>query len=71
MVLFAALMASFSFAFYNVGGHRMLARYDRWRVLVWTLISAAVFWLFCESSMEGCGRSTMHPRSGDSCSSSP
>ena len=43
---FAALLASFSFAFYNVGGHRLLARYDRWRVLVWTLSSAAVFWLF-------------------------
>lgn len=42
----AALLASFSFAFYNVGGHRLLARYDRWRVLVWTLISAAAFWLF-------------------------
>ena len=42
----AALIASFSFAFYNVGGHRLLARYDRWRVLVWTLTSAAVFWLF-------------------------
>jgi drug/metabolite transporter, DME family len=42
----AALLASFSFAFYNVGGHRILTRYDRWRVLVWTLISAAVFWLF-------------------------
>ena len=43
---FAALLASFSFAFYNVGGHRLLVRYDRWRVLVWTLISASVFWLF-------------------------
>jgi drug/metabolite transporter (DMT)-like permease len=43
---FAALLASFSFAFYNVGGHRLLACYDRWRVLVWTLISASVFWLF-------------------------
>jgi drug/metabolite transporter (DMT)-like permease len=42
----AALLASFSFAFYNVGGHRILARHDRWRVLVWTLISAALFWLF-------------------------
>jgi drug/metabolite transporter, DME family len=41
----AALLASFSFAFYNVGGHRILARYDRWRVLVWTLASAAVLWL--------------------------
>lgn len=42
----AALLASFSFAFYNVGGHRVLARHDRWRVLVWTIMSAAVFWLF-------------------------
>jgi DME family drug/metabolite transporter len=44
--LLAALLASFSFAFYNVGGHRLLARYDRWRVLIWTLTSAALFWLF-------------------------
>jgi drug/metabolite transporter (DMT)-like permease len=44
--LIAAMLASFSFAFYNVGGHRILARYDRWRVLTWTLFSASVFWLF-------------------------
>jgi DME family drug/metabolite transporter len=43
--LIAALLASFSFAFYNVGGHRILARHDRWRVLVWTLAAAAAFWL--------------------------
>jgi drug/metabolite transporter (DMT)-like permease len=43
--LLAALLASFSFAFYNVGGHRILARHDRWRVLVWTLAPAAAFWL--------------------------
>jgi drug/metabolite transporter (DMT)-like permease len=43
--LIAALLASFSFAFYNVGGHRILARYERWRVLVWTLTAAAAFWL--------------------------
>ncbi len=43
--LLAALLASFSFAFYNVGGHRILARYDRWRVLTWTLASASFFWL--------------------------
>ncbi len=42
----AALLASFSFAFYNVGGHRILARHDRWRVLVWTVTSASIFWLF-------------------------
>ena len=43
--LIAALLASFSFAFYNVGGHRILARHDRWRVLVWTLTASAAFWL--------------------------
>jgi drug/metabolite transporter (DMT)-like permease len=43
--VFAALLASFSFAFYNVAGHGILARHDRWRVLVWTLASAAAFWL--------------------------
>jgi len=43
--LIAAMLASFSFAFYNVGGHRILARHDRWRVLTWTLVSASVFWL--------------------------
>jgi len=41
----AGLIASLSFAFYNVGGHQILARYDRWRVLTWTLMSAAVVWL--------------------------
>jgi drug/metabolite transporter (DMT)-like permease len=43
--LLAALLASFSFAFYNVAGHHILARYDRWRVLAWTLTSASAFWL--------------------------
>src|SRR6267154_436522 len=43
--LSAALLASFSFAFYNIAGHRILARYDRWRVLVWTLAAASAFWL--------------------------
>jgi drug/metabolite transporter, DME family len=41
----AAVLASFSFAFYNVGSHRVLARHDRWRVLIWTLASASAFWL--------------------------
>ena len=43
--LIAALLASFSFAFYNVAGHNILARYDRWRVLGWTLAAASAFWL--------------------------
>ena len=41
----AGLGAAFSFAFYNIYGHRFLARYDRWRVLVYTLLGASVFWL--------------------------
>jgi drug/metabolite transporter (DMT)-like permease len=41
----AGLGAAFSFAFYNLYGHTLLARYDRWRVLVYTLLGAAVFWL--------------------------
>jgi len=41
----AALLAALSFAFYNVGGHSILARYDRWTVLLYTLISASLFWM--------------------------
>jgi drug/metabolite transporter (DMT)-like permease len=41
----AGLGAAFSFAFYNLYGHSLLARYDRWRVLVYTLLGATVFWL--------------------------
>ena len=43
--LIAALIASLSFAFYNVSGHSILAKFDRWRVLVWTLAPASVFWI--------------------------
>ena len=43
--IFAALLASLSFAFYNVAGHNILVRHDRWRVLLWTLVSASAFWL--------------------------
>ncbi len=43
--LIAAVLASFSFAFYNVGGHDILARYDRWKVLLYTVASAAAFWM--------------------------
>jgi drug/metabolite transporter (DMT)-like permease len=41
----AALLAAFSFAFYNVGGHRVLARHDRWKVLMWVLVGTSAFWL--------------------------
>lgn len=41
----AALLAAFSFAFYNLGGHDILARYDRWTVLLYVILSASLFWL--------------------------
>ncbi|MGA8152846.1 MAG: EamA family transporter [Terriglobales bacterium] len=40
-----ALLASFSFAFYNIGGHSILARYDRWIVLLYVILGASLFWL--------------------------
>ena len=43
--LFAGLLAALSFAFYNIGGHRVLARRDRWIVLLYTTFSASLFWL--------------------------
>jgi drug/metabolite transporter (DMT)-like permease len=43
--VFAALLAAFSFAFYNIGGHDILARHDRWIVLLYTTGSASLFWL--------------------------
>ena len=41
----AGLLAAFSFAFYNVGGHSVLTRYDRWQVLMWVLVGTATFWI--------------------------
>jgi DME family drug/metabolite transporter len=41
----AALAAAFSFAFYNVYAHGLLERYDRWQLLAYTLLGAALFWL--------------------------
>lgn len=40
-----ALLAALSFAFYNVGGHHILGRYDRWTVLLYALFSASLFWI--------------------------
>jgi len=44
-----ALLASFSFAFYNIGGHSILARYSRWTVLLYTIGTASLFWIFVNS----------------------
>jgi DME family drug/metabolite transporter len=41
----AALLSAFSFALYNVGGHNVLARYDRWKVLMWVLVGTSAFWI--------------------------
>lgn len=41
----AAMLAAFSFAFYNVFGHGLLARYDRWKILIYTLFGAVLCWL--------------------------
>jgi drug/metabolite transporter, DME family len=41
----AAILAAFAFAFYNIGGHSILARYDRWTVLLYAIFSASFFWL--------------------------
>ena len=45
----AALLAAFSFSFYNIGGHALLAKYDRWIVLLFTTFSASLFWIFVNS----------------------
>lgn len=43
--LIAALLAAFSFSFYNIGAHNLLVRYDHWIVLLYTTFSAALFWI--------------------------
>jgi DME family drug/metabolite transporter len=45
----AALVAAFSFSYYNVFAHSLLERYDRWTVLLFTTMSAAIFWVFINS----------------------
>jgi drug/metabolite transporter (DMT)-like permease len=42
--LTAAIVAAFSFTFYNIGGHHILSKYDRWIVLLFTTMSASLFW---------------------------
>ena len=41
----AALVAAFSFSYYNVFGHSLLTRYDRWTVLLFTTLFASLFWI--------------------------
>jgi drug/metabolite transporter (DMT)-like permease len=42
----AALIAAFSFSFYNIFGHSILERHDRWTVLLFTTMAASLFWIF-------------------------
>ena len=41
----AAELAAISFAFYNVYGQHLLQLFDRWTVLLFALLGAALFWL--------------------------
>lgn len=43
--ILAALAAAFSFAYYNIAGHSILVRHDRWVVLLYTTFSASLFWI--------------------------
>lgn len=44
----AAELAAITFAFYNVYGQHLLQIYQRWTVLVYSLLGAAVFWLLVD-----------------------
>jgi drug/metabolite transporter, DME family len=41
----AAMTAAVSFAYYNIAAAGLLQRYDRWRVLLYALAGAAIFWI--------------------------
>src|SRR5262249_16241906 len=45
----AAILAAFSFGFYNVLVHHLLTRHDRWIVLLYTTGSASLFWMAVNS----------------------
>jgi drug/metabolite transporter (DMT)-like permease len=40
----AALLAAFSFSFYNIAVHDVLKRHDRWKVLLWVVMTVTIFW---------------------------
>lgn len=43
--LIAAVLAAFAFAFYNVFGHDLLTRYNRWMVVLYVTFGASLFWI--------------------------
>ncbi len=40
----AALLAALSFSYYNIAVHDVLTRHDRWKVLLWAVFTASLFW---------------------------
>jgi DME family drug/metabolite transporter len=40
----AALLAAFSFSYYNIAVHDVLVRHDRWKILLWAVLTASLFW---------------------------
>jgi drug/metabolite transporter (DMT)-like permease len=43
--IMAALAAAFSFAYYNIAGHSILLKHDRWIVLLYTTLASSLFWM--------------------------
>ncbi len=41
----AGIASAFAFAFYNIGAHGVLRRYDRWTVILYVTGGATLFWL--------------------------
>ena len=42
----AGLAAAFGFSYYTVGGSDLLQRNDRWIIFMYSMLGAAIFWLF-------------------------
>lgn len=45
----AALLAAFSFSFYNIYGRRLLVQHDRWKVMTYALLGSVLFWMAVHS----------------------
>lgn len=43
--MMAALAAAFSFTYYNIAGHSILLKHDRWIVLLYTTLASSLFWM--------------------------
>jgi drug/metabolite transporter (DMT)-like permease len=43
--VFAALMAALTFSFYNVMGHHLVGRFDRWYVVLYAMAGASLLWI--------------------------